>query len=164
MFIREFRVHIYSILVGFFMFSLVSHLPIFSTPFTLLSTNTQYIHINKSIFATKRLSVNKWGTLCQGENCLITMFNLVIYYCYTATNFLLTCTIIFLLIRLLLSNIPEKISRLYFCSDLYFYYSSFGTGLKFGILEQVGSSHILICFLLLYPKENSTTILALNSK
>ena len=39
---------------------------------------TQYIHINKSIFATKWLSVNNSGTLCQGENCLITMFNLVI--------------------------------------------------------------------------------------
>ena len=64
----------------------------------------------------------------------------------------------------LLSNIPEKASHLCFCSDLYFYYSSFGTGLIFGILEQVGSSHILICFLLLYPKENSTTILALNCK
>ena len=132
---------------AFFMFSLVSHLPIFSTSFTLLSTNTQYIHINKSIFVTKRLSVNKWRTLCQGENCLIKMFNLVIYYCYTATNFLLTCIIIYLL-YVYCYQIFQKISHLYFCIDLYFYYSLFGTGLIFGSLEQVYSSHTLICFLL----------------
>ena len=96
---------------------------------------TQYIHINKSIFATKRLSVNNSGTLCQGENCLIKMFNLVIYYCYTATNFLFTCIIISL------SRLFQKISLLYICSDLYFYYSLFGTGLIFGSLEQVGSLH-----------------------
>ena len=68
---------------------------------------TQYININKSIFATKRLSVNNSGTLCQGENCLITIFNLVIYYCYTATNFLFTCIIISL------SRLFQKISLLY---------------------------------------------------
>ena len=87
----------------------------------------------------------------------------MIYYCCTATNFLLTCTIISLL-YVYCYQIFQKISHLYICSDLYFYYSLFGTGLIFGSLEQVFSSHILICFLLLYPKENSTTIVALNCK